>query len=49
MFCFDWNIDDQSGRTSFPPYIAYLEGYLELRDNLYILREKLRKVGLIST
>jgi hypothetical protein len=48
MFCFDWTIDDQSGRTNFPPYIAYLEGYLELRDNLYLLRERLRKLCDIS-
>lgn len=48
MFVYDWVIDDQSGRTRFDAYIAYLEGYLELRDMLYILREKLRKIFDIS-
>ncbi len=48
MFCFDWVVDDQADRTSFEPYMAYLDGYLELRDTLYVVRERMRKVWDIS-
>lgn len=48
MFCFDWVVDDQADRTSFEPYMAYLDGYLELRDTLYLVRERMRKVWDIS-
>lgn len=48
MFCFDWVVDDQSERTAWEPYVAYLEGYLELRDALYVTRERMRKVWDIS-
>ena len=48
MFCYDWVIDDQCGRTSFLPYQHYLYGYLELRDELYMSRERLRKLYDVS-
>ncbi len=48
LFCFDWIFDDQADRTSFEPYFAYLNGYLELRDELYTVRERMRKVWDIS-
>ncbi len=48
MFCYDWIVDDQSDRTSFEPYVAYLDGYLELRDELYKMRERMRRVWDIS-
>ncbi len=48
MFCFDWIFDDQADRTSFEPYYAYLNGYLELRDELYVVRERMRKLWDIS-
>jgi hypothetical protein len=48
LFCYDWVFDDQADRTSFEPYAAYLDGYLELRDELYIVRERMRKVWDIS-